>query len=252
MERAAKNNDTQKIWEQLIDSIRDPSGEKRNQDYSPELQRTALMAFMYLCEKGCDSSILANLLVLLALKKPVRTKSSEFSVRPFDSKKTALALDPRTVGGILRRGQEIREEMRRIIVKLKELKKKVGNFDKDIRFLRKQPLVRKLVLEAVIEPGDLLYGSLVTIQSESFRGLQELTTHLQQTGKRKKPDYIRIRKTIHSYVRKETGRWHDDKMADILTALLPDQDEITQGSESVKQWRYNHDLTDETEKKLSL
>jgi hypothetical protein len=147
-------------------------------------------------------------------------------IRALDSYKSAL-------DGITLR------ELGRIESETKALVRKINN-------LKRTPLVRELNDKGVISSDDVLGKTDFPCESR-FQALLNLK-HLaaRVLGDPRKPrkhdfdaDLSRIYRCIHDHA----GRWHDERVADILNDLLRTRAEpFTQPG--LKQWRYKNGLTD--------
>jgi hypothetical protein len=202
-------------------------------------------AFDKLCSAGCDRKTLAELLsslistetIPLNPSKPRRNKSVKtkkntaarsVSLRTLDSWETAL--DPQD------------GERAITIDQLDQIASRARKLLDDIARLKSTPLVNQLLLTGQIHQEDLLAGWLP--QTVLFQGLIRLPELAKQFGPRERPDYDRLLTKLYTYIRDCTKGWHDEKLAEVLNALIPYDSEQPISEASLKKWRKRHKLID--------
>jgi hypothetical protein len=193
-----------------------------------KLRREGLRAFNELCRLGCDRGELGTLFAWLSEHKEVRLDSGvTIPLQALDRRKTAHA------GVRLSEFPKIAKRAKKLMV--------------DVKRLRKTELIGHLMDQGVIRRGDLLFGSHLFDGSAPFDGLLLLPKIAKQCGPKQRPDYTRMRKEIHRYIRGKTGIWHDTLFADVHNSLFRHSSEQID-EKGVAAWRRRHHLTaDSTE-----
>ena len=123
---------------------------------------------------------------------------------------------------------------------LRTVAKRAKRLQEDVAKLRRTPLVSSLVECGKIPPGDLLFGSQFPNGGGRFDSLLRLPELAREYGPQAKPDYTRMRKDIHLYIRRCTRSWNDRLFAEIHNALFPG---TAQSERTVQRWRKIHCLT---------
>jgi hypothetical protein len=171
----------------------------------------------------CPCVQLANLLDSIRTTDVQLEKGHKLDLRSLDSYDQAL-------------GEFSLEEIARLQKKAKQLVEKLNQ-------LKRTPLVRELNRSGLITRDDVL--SRPDFPSDSrFQGLFDLRqlarNVLGDPRKPKKPDYHERLADLYQFVRHNSGRWHDQEIADLLTDFLGK----TCDRDALKQARYRLGLTD--------
>ncbi len=199
-----------------------------NESESADPQK-AFDCFNQLCELGCDREILGWCLAWYSSNELKLGNGQVLNIHSLDSWEAAL--EPSDGGPPITRDE------------LDQIAKRARKVLCDIRRIAGTPLIRHLVTRGIITSPDLL--SSLFIPSGIFQGLIRLPTLLSKFGPRNKPDRSSALAKVCLHIKESTGRWHDERLAEIVNALTYDQnqDEPT-SAQSLKQWRKRHGLID--------
>jgi hypothetical protein len=190
-----------------------------------------------LCESMCTRNVsganhnaacyeLAHWFEFLAMSEVELRERRTLRIRPLDSYKSAL-------GGITLRD-------------LKGAESGIKALIHTINKLKRAPLVRELAQRGLIPPGDALQKVDFPFDGSQFETLLNLRNLAKQVlgdpRKARKPDFDSDLAQIYRCIHEHSGKWHDERVADILNDLFRNRAEpFTQYS--LKQWRYNHGLS---------
>lgn len=187
-----------------------------------------------LCDKGCDRVALREKLIWFAQYKTLTIRSHFWNANEVDQevpvKVNLRSLDTR---GTAHPGFTLKQ--------LGKVAKRATRLQEDVAELRRTPLVSFLVECGKIPRGDLLFGSHVLDGGGRFEGLLNLPELARQCGPQARPDYTRMRKDIHFYIRRCTRHWNDRLFAEIHNDLFP---KSAESDKTVQRWRKVHGLTD--------
>lgn len=217
-------------------------------------------AFKILCKK-CDERILGGLFTLLVHSPVVTLDGRQIDLRPMDSS-TATTEVPRSMRRTDpgRQTAEYAKDENKATDKMYgprsfakrqigTLVTKTAKLSAEIQALNRTPLARA-VLGGLANPAELQALPLI-LDSYAYAFIPLLLENRKRVGAHQHPDSDRLLKKICEYVRIRHGTFHDPLVAKVLGKLNFHESNTDKpyNAGSLKQWRYNHGLTDATESK---
>jgi hypothetical protein len=175
-------------------------------------------SFVLLCEMGCDAEELGNFFKLITSKPEVKISSKRgdynLHLRPMDSLEVALGrFNKRTL-------DSLSNNLKKIAIDIQELNNTI--------------LVRRIDRKTYNSQIANL-PQLLNYYAKDF--LKLVLREKKKIGSKQKPGYTMLMKNLYKHIRDSSKEWHDALVADVLNALLPEQEDTEQ---SLKQWRKRH------------
>jgi hypothetical protein len=173
-------------------------------------------AFIALCKKGCDQSILAELFTFLAADTAL--------TRPVDSLERALdPLDKR---------------------KLASLQKKLKEVATTLQLLHSTKLVQWMVGKNELDIFHPIFNLPRELHTYADEFLPLILRKTDQIGSKQHPEYNRLLIKIYNYIYDSTGAWHDRLVADIHNAIIEHPPDKPKTTDALKEWRSSQGLVD--------